>query len=181
VAAIFVRTKIHIGMNDTNTSTMGAAPARPTLLTVICIISFIMGAWGVINGIQTVTTDQTAAIEEGRAKMEEAKAQLGDQADGMAGRMMDSAMEMTERAAENAKPMGIAGVVLALISLFGVWQMWNLKKSGFWLYVLAAIGGLAVPIVYLGSSMMALASVGFVGFFSLVFIILYAVNLKHMH
>ena len=74
---------------------------------------------------------------------------------GMAGRMMDSAMEMTERAAENAKPMGIAGVVLALISLFGVWQMWNLKKSGFWLYVLAAIGGLAVPIVYIGGSMMA--------------------------
>ncbi|MBK6891700.1 MAG: hypothetical protein IPH00_00810 [Flavobacteriales bacterium] len=167
-------------MNDTNTSTMGAAPARPTLLTVICIISFIMGAWGVINGIQTVTTDQTAAIEEGRAKMEEAKAQLGSGGrDGY--RMMDSAMEMTERAAENAKPMGIAGVVLALISLVGVWQMWNLKKSGFWLYVLAAIGGLAVPIVYLGGSMMALASVGFVGFFSLVFIILYAVNLKHMH
>lgn len=168
-------------MNDINTSTMGIAPARPTLLTVICIISFIIGAWGVISGVRSVTTDQTAALTEARQKMEEARAQLGDQADGMAGRMMDSAMELTERAAENAKPMGIAGIVLALISLFGVWQMWNLKKSGFWLYLLAAIGGLVVPVAYLGGSMMALASVGFVGFFSIIFIILYAVNLKHMH
>lgn len=168
-------------MNDMNTPPVGTPVTRPTLLTVICILSFIMGAWGVFSGIRTTTTDQTAAIEEARTKMEEAKAQLGDQADGMAGRMMDSAMEITERAAKNAKPMGIAGVVLALISLFGVWQMWNLKKNGFWLYLLAAIGGLVVPIVYLGGSMMALATVGFVGFISLIFIILYAVNLKYMH
>ncbi|MBZ0205574.1 MAG: hypothetical protein K8H89_04570 [Flavobacteriales bacterium] len=168
-------------MSDMNTPPVGTSVTRPTLLTVICILSFIMGAWGIFSGIQTMTTDQTAAIEEARTKMEEAKAQLGDQADGMAGRMMDSAMEITERAAQNAKPMGIAGIVLALISLLGVWQMWNLKKSGFWLYLLAAIGGLAVPIIYLGGSVVALASVGFMGFFSLIFIILYAVNLKYMH
>ena len=162
-------------------NTAGMAPARPTLLTVICIISFIMGAWGVISGIQGVTSDQTQVLQEARQKMEEAKAQLGDQADGMAGRMMDSAMEITEKSAENARPMGIAGIIIALISLFGVWQMWNLKKSGFWLYLLATVAGLAVPLVYLGGSMMAVASVGLVGFFSLVFIILYAVNLKYMH
>lgn len=162
-------------------NTAGMAPARPTLLTVICIISFIMGAWGIISGIQSITTDQTQAMQEARQKMEEAKAQLGDQADGMAGRMMDSAMEITEKTAANAKPMGISGIVIALLSLFGVWQMWNLKKNGFWMYLLATIAGLVVPLVYLGGSMMAIASVGFVGFFSLVFIILYAVNLKYMH
>jgi len=94
---------------------------------------------------------------------------------------MDSAMEITERAAANAKPIGIAGIIVALVSLLGVWQMWNLKKSGFWLYLLASIAGLVVPLVFLGGSMMAIASVGFAGFISLVFIILYAVNLKHMH
>ena len=76
---------------------------------------------------------------------------------------------------------GIAGIVLSLLSVSGVWLMWNLKKSGFWLYLLATIGGLVVPLIFLGGGWLALASVGFVGFFSLIFIILYAVNLKYMH
>ena len=167
-------------MNDTNTAAMGASPVRPTLLTVICILSFIAGAWGIYKGIQSLTTDQTAVIAEAQQKMEEARAQLGDQASGMAGRMMDSAMAITQKAADNAKPIGISDIILSLISLFGVWQMWNLRKSGFWLYLLAAIGGLIVPMVFLGGGLMALLGAGFMGLISLIFIILYAVNLKYM-
>lgn len=177
---IFVANK-STQMADMNTAGMATPSARPTLLTVICILSFIMGAWGIISAIQNLTTDQTAVVQEAREKMEEARAQLCDQADGLAGRMMDSGMEIAEKAAANAKPIGISGIILSLLSLFGVWQMWNLKKSGFWLYLLAAIGGLVVPLIFLGGSMMAVASVGVVGFFSLIFIILYAVNLKYMH
>ena len=46
---------------------------------------------------------------------------------------------------------------------------------------LALIAVLAVPLYFLGGSFMALATVGVAGFFSLIFIILYAVNLKYMH
>lgn len=169
-------------MNDTNSAATGAPTTRPTLLTVICILSFIAGAWGVIGGIINLasSSDQQALIEA-QQRMEEAKAQMGDQANGMMGGMMDSAMEMTQKAAENAKPIGISNIVLSLISLLGVWQMWNLRKSGFWLYLLAAVGGLLVPLVFLGGSMVALFSVGFAGLISILFIILYAVNLKYMH
>ena len=168
-------------MNDINTTTMGAAPVRPTLLTVICIISFIMGAFGLYSGIKNLTMDPVAEKAKLEQAMSEQMSKIGDNANEMTNRMMESAHEIGGKAIDEAKPMGIAGIVLSLLSLFGVWQMWNLKKSGFWLYLLATIGGLAVPIAYLGGSMMALASVGFVGFFSLIFIILYAVNLKHMH
>lgn len=169
-------------MNDMNTGTMSAPPARPTLLTVICILSFIAGAWGVIGGIMSLTShNDEQALIEAQQKMEEAKAQLGDQANGVVGNMMDSGMEVAQKATENAKPIGISNILLSLISLFGVWQMWNLRKSGFWLYVVAAIGALAVPLVFLGGGMMAIMSVGFGGLISIVFIILYGVNLKYMH
>ena len=168
-------------MNDTNTATMGAPPARPTLLTVICILSFIAGIWGIYGGIKGLTTDQTAAMAVQQQKMEEARAQLGDKADGIAGRMLDSSMAIAQKAADNAKPIGICDIIISLISLLGVWMMWNLKKSGFWLYLLAAIGGLVVPLVYLGGGLVAIASVGLGGLVTLVFIILYAVNLKYMH
>jgi hypothetical protein len=31
---------------------------RPTFLTVLCILSFLMGAWGLWNGIEGAFTDQ---------------------------------------------------------------------------------------------------------------------------
>ncbi|MBP8822943.1 MAG: hypothetical protein KBH07_04825 [Flavobacteriales bacterium] len=167
-------------MTDVNPS-MSATPARPTLLTVICILSFIMGAWGIFSGFQNLVVDQTVALDKARVEMEQARADLGEQASGLPGKMLDSAMDLAEKTAANATPIGISTIVLSLISLFGVWQMWNLRKNGFWLYVLSSVAGLATTVYFLGGSMVAILSVGFAGFFSLVFIILYAVNLKHMH
>lgn len=168
-------------MTDMNAGTMGTAPARPTMLTVICILSFIMGAWGIWGGIQNLTMDKEASRAEAEAKLADAKAQMGDNATGLAARMMDSAMEITEKSIDNAMPIGVCDLVLSLISVLGVWMMWNLRKSGFWLYLLATIGGLVVPLVFLGGGMLALLSVGFMGLISIVFVILYAVNLKYMH
>lgn len=167
-------------MTDTHTSSATGA-ARPTLLTVICIISFIMGAWSIFGGIKTMTQDSDAVLQEARSVMEQARADLGDQANGLAGRMMDSAMELAENTARNAKKIGISEIVFSLLGLIGVWMMWNLRKNGFWLYVVAAVAGLAAQFTFMGGGMAALTAVGFTAFFTLIFIILYAVNLKHMH
>ncbi len=159
-----------------------AAPQRPTLLTVICILSFIAGVWGLWGGIRNAFTEAPqAAVAEAKTKMEEAMAQMGDQEMPVVREMMESAITMAEKAAENAKSMGFGEIALSLLSLFGVWNMWNLKKSGFWMYLLASIGGLVMPLVFLGGGLMTIIGLGFGGLISVVFIILYAVNLKHMH
>ena len=167
-------------MSDMNTTT--AAPARPTLLTVICILSFVAGAFGLWSGIKNAFTDAPQTeLQEARAQMEEAMAQVGDSGNDMVSKIMESAMTMAEKAAENAKQIGYANIILSLLSLIGVWQMWNLKKSGFWMYLLASVASLLVPVFFLGGGMMTLLSVGIGGFITIVFVILYAVNLKHMH
>ena len=154
---------------------------RPTLLTVLCIISFIMGLLGLYNSVQTITKDPTLELEKARVALEQAKADLGSQAEGAAGRFMESAMEVAENAAKNAKQIGISGIVFNLLSLVGVWLMWNLRKNGFWLYTLAALAGIAADTYFLGGGLAAMLSIGFMGFFTVLFIILYAVNLKYMH
>jgi len=168
-------------MNDIQTPPPFAPGTRPTLLTVVCVIAFLLGAWGVFSGIRTLTQDPTEIVAKAQADLEQARADLGENAEGMAGQFLDSAMEITEKSVANAVPIGVAGIVPSLLGLLGVWYMWNLRKSGFWLYLLSAIGGLIVPLVYLGGSILAMLTVGFGGFISLVFIILFAVNLKHMH
>ncbi len=173
-------------MTDMNTGA-AAAPKRPTFLTVLCILSFIGGAWGVIGGAMNMFTGPAteAAMSEMSARMDEAKTQLGDEmgdqaGSEMVGGMLDGAMEMAQKAAANAKAIGISNIVLSIVSLLGVWMMWNLRKNGYWLYVLATLGGLAVPLIFLGVNFMSILSVGFGGLIGVLFIILYGVNLKHM-
>lgn len=159
-----------------------AAPQRPTLLTVICILSFIAGLFSLWSGVQNAFTSKPQeAVAEARTAMEEAMAQMGDQGTPMVQEMLESAITMAEKSAEHAKSIGYGEIILSLLSLFGVWNMWNLRKQGFWMYLLASIGGLLLPVFFLGGGLMTVLSVGIGGFISLVFIILYAVNLKHMH
>lgn len=153
---------------------------RPTFLTVLCILSFIAGAWGIFGGIQSAFTDKPMEdLEEARTAMEDAMEQMGD-GGGMAAEMMESAIQLAERTAEKAKPLGYIGIAASLLSLLGVWQMWNLRRKGFWMYVVASIAGLVAPVLVLGGGLMTVLSLGVGGFFAVLFIVLYAVNLKHM-
>ncbi|MCB9179082.1 MAG: hypothetical protein H6590_06630 [Flavobacteriales bacterium] len=158
-----------------------AAKQRPTLLTILCILSFIFGAFGLYSGFSTAFTDQPKQdYEEAKVEMEKQMAEVQGPGAEMAQKMMDQALAMAEKQVENATPLGISGLLLSAISLLGVWMMWNLRKTGFWLYLVATIAGLIVPIVFLGASLMTFLGVGFMGVIALIFIILYAVNLKHM-
>lgn len=65
--------------------------------------------------------------------------------------------------------------VLAAVSLYGAIMMWKLKKTGFYLYTVANIVAAILPIIWLGS---AFAAMGFI--WPVLFIVLYALNLKHM-
>ena len=154
---------------------------RPTFLTVLCILSFIGGLWGAYSGFSSGFTDKPQRdLEEARIQIEETRAQLGDQG-GMAERMMEEGLAAAEQGVVHAKPLGISSLVLSLVGLFGVWQMWNLKKMGFGIYTASSVIGMVVPFFILDFSMVTLLGLGVGGLISVVFIILYAVNLKHMH
>jgi hypothetical protein len=120
---------------------MNTTTARPTFLTVLCILSYIGCGLSIIGALMTITT-------------------------------------LT----------GIINLVAALICLWGVIQMWQLKKMGFYLYLVGEIAPLIVSILTIGiiamfsfgGGIMALAVV-LGSFFSVLFIILYALNLKHLH
>lgn len=164
-------------MSETNYATQ--PPQRPTFLTVLCVLSFIGGALGIYNGISTMTMGPEA-LENIEAEMARVTAELGDQS-AMVTSMMEGTLEITRKTLENAMPLGLSALILSALGLFGVWQMWNLKKQGFTIYTLATIIGLIAPLFFLGFSTMAIMSLGFGALFSVVFIILYALNLKHMH
>ena len=92
---------------------------------------------------------------------------------------LNEAVDLANKLAANATTLGIVSIVAALVCLLGIIWMWQLKKKGFYVYV---IGEIAAPIVTillvgfgLGGIMATMAMI-----FPIIFIILWGLNLKHM-
>jgi hypothetical protein len=103
-------------------------PQRPTLLTVICILSFIG------SGLSGITFFMVYVSFEEMAPM------LQEISSGIPG------MELLARATKN---FFLAGAVLYLFSYIGINLMWRMKKVGFHFYTGAQIFILVLPIIYI--------------------------------
>lgn len=148
------------------------APKRPTFLTVLCILTFVGSALALISAIYGYFTIKTsAAMFDTSMQSVEGMDQSG---------MMSELQNTMQKAVENALPNLIIGVVCALLCLFGAIQMWKQLKMGFYIY---CVGELVPPIAgfILGAGGM-IGSMGaiFGMLIAIVWVILYAVNLKHM-
>ncbi len=136
-------------MSESNVNNEGGA--RPTFLTVLCILSFIGGGIGVLGGL------------------------LGIVAVGAMGSMFADIPGMGAIIGASTAYMVMA-LLIAGASLYGAIQMWKLKKQGFYIYTGAQVVSLILPMVMLPGA--GFNGVAFL--FTALFIGLYAMNLKHM-
>ena len=163
--------------------TQPITPVRPTLLTVLCILTFIGSGWGLISGVINIFTVKTVDTTGLNDQMQTEMEKLSDS--GAAGetvsKIMEGTMDVANKALENAVPLAIVSIIAAILAIFGAYQMWNLKKNGFIVYIIAQIVSIAGIFAFLGVGLMSIMFIGFGGLFALIFIILYGVNLKYMH
>lgn len=85
------------------------------------------------------------------------------------------------RTFENRIPINLLAFIALVLCIYGAIEMRKLKKTGFYIYV---IGELVLPLLstalFIGTAAMGGIGFGFGVFFMLLFIILYATQLKHM-
>jgi hypothetical protein len=140
---------------------------RPTFLTVLCILSFIAAGFSIIG---------LGLLIGGKAALESHGVTTDSAIDGSASAYsmpgMDEAMMQAKAAA--SWPNIIGGILLSIIGLFGVIMMWKLKKTGYFVYVGASIVGIILPLV-LGAGFGVFGTI-----ITILFIVLYGLNLKHM-
>jgi len=157
---------------------------RPVFITILCILTFIGSGWGIVGGaIQYFMAEKQAqamVITQEKASADIHKSHSQDAGTKMAEKMVNS-MSSTFTA-ENLKKAGLAAIIGAIFCLGGAVMMWKLKKTGYYLYIAGTLIGIASPfVIYGGDNIMAIFSSLIVGLIGLVFVILYGVNLKHMH
>lgn len=166
-----------------NTTTQSV---RPTFLTVLCILTFIGSGWSVISAMFSYSSADNAgdAIELVDEQMDEAmdeiedNEQMTEKQKGFVEKILSGVSETLT--AENIRKMAIVSVLSSLFTLFGALFMWTLNKNGFYLY----IGGILILIggtMYVYGGLVGALSAGAAGFMGVLFIILYGLNLKHMH
>ncbi|MEP6677223.1 MAG: hypothetical protein ABJA78_18830 [Ferruginibacter sp.] len=164
-------------MTDVLTNYDQPAPKRPTFLTVICILTFVGSGWGLLSNIYGyVSAEKTA--EAMRTLKATHNTSSGDQGQRFAQEMVNSFA--TVFTVENLRTAALAGCAAAVLCLIGALMMWNLKKTGFYSYVLGTLVGLVIPIYLFGGNIFAILGTAVAAIFGIAFCIMYGVNLKHM-
>ena len=163
--------------------------SRPTLLTVLCILTFIGSSWLIVTNIWAYgTASKTAAMISTVSKREgidstfqkdSAEAKVIRKKRSLFGeKMMSSVAKIMT--ADNIRKNAAGTILSALITLAGALLMWWLKRRGFFIYIAGTLLGIAIPLYFYGVNMTSIGISFFPGFFGLVFISLYALNFKSL-
>ena len=165
---------------------------RPSFLTWLCILSFIGSGWAIVSSVYTYTSvDKYANIFSGNAKLKTDTTTLkGDTINldssethrknrgGLSEKVKVSFSRILEK--DNIRKLAIGNLIASLLTLAGAILMWNLKREGFYIYIFGVIVSLVIPFILFGNDLIAVGATSFNNFFGLVFIALYALNLKSM-
>lgn len=155
---------------------------RPTFLTVLCILTFIGSGWGILSELFSLITagmvNQSVQMEQYTQAMDQL-ADSGVSSSFISG-LLSSSQEVIQASMMYRTQIAVCGLILSVISLIGALLMFRLKRIGFYFYTAAQVLMLGITPIFIGFSLITITSLIFSAIFALLFIILYAVNLKYM-
>ena len=158
-----------------------ALNSRPTFITVLCILSFINGGVNILFNIPSLLMPNMMESYIDIIKQSQKINENNVQTPPFVTEMMNSVMEMLEHMAAHWTSMILSTILLAVMSVIGVWMMWGMKKSGFLFYCTAQILWTIMPFIFLGTNIFVGLAVVLNGIFTFAFIIMYGLQLKKMY
>ncbi|MFL2585555.1 MAG: hypothetical protein ACJ0QO_02745 [Parvicellaceae bacterium] len=153
----------------------------PTFLKVLCILSLINIVFGFFPALVGVFSDQTNA----QVEFDQQISQMNDMFSSFEELPGNLAQEMTDFL--NAKKVHLLLensllIMIFLLEAYGIWLMFKLKRKGFGLYVASQLGLIGLNFfIYPSSNIFTTATLFSLFFSSVLFVILYGVNIKHMN
>lgn len=157
---------------------------RPTLLMVLCILTWVVSAYYVLTVPFEYFFSSEMDPETFQSTINDTMSEMADQDPEVAKMMekfMKAASQTVSKSIENAGWIAAGEIIVALLSALGAFMMFNLRKIGFWIYVVAKILGILSVLLFMGTNVLTASLASFALFVSLIMVVLYAVNLKRMH
>lgn len=172
-------------MNDQTVDTLenSTAAKRPTFLTVLCIITFVVSGYNLIVALIGLFKSESFDPEQWQGisdQMAEAMSGADAASQEMAASVMTSLESMMQIGVENSISLGITAILASALSILGAYLMFNLKKIGYYTYIVAKVIGVLIPLFIFGVNILTMMMYGFVAVIGILFIILYGINRKYM-
>jgi hypothetical protein len=170
--------------NSSTLSTPSVKPQRPVLLTVLCILSFIGGAWQLFGAISNyMNADVTSQMVT--SVMDSARSEMKSETEGNSSAEKYAEKVISHTSAllkpDNIRKNSLYTILANLLTLGGAFLMFQLRKLGFWIYLAGTGIGILSPILVFGATnLMGIGMTAVYGFFGILFAVLYSLNLKHM-
>jgi 1,4-dihydroxy-2-naphthoate octaprenyltransferase len=166
------------------TTSVQFAPQRSTFLTVLCILTFLGSGYSLVTNISNYLNANVSSsfvqqtLDDTQSKIE--KDLDGDEkANDMANRMISDASKLASP--ENLKKSALFSILASVMTLGGALLMFMLRKPGFWLYVAGTLVSIIAPLVIYGTTnILGLGMTILISFFGILFVVLYALNLKQL-
>jgi len=159
--------------------------SRPSFLTWLCILTFIGSGWTILSSVYTFVSANKYAnilseqrdIRTDSTNVDSSRVNHNGQ-NAFAKKMKTSFSKILDK--DNLRKDSIGKLIAALLTLSGALFMWNLKRFGFYIYIGGIIISIIIPFYLYGNDLIAVGATSFGNIFGLVFIALYALNLKSM-
>jgi hypothetical protein len=151
---------------------------RNSLITIACILSFMGGSLDILMALFKIIFGRVNASMKnaGTIQVESYSETIGD----LPTKYQDLFIESVFRVFNTMTVSGLILFTLALLSIYGVYLMWEMKKKGFKIYSVAQILMLFLPLYSTGINFFGFLSIFVSGFFTVFFILIYASQLKKM-
>ena len=149
---------------------------RPTLLRVLLTLSLIGGFWSMINGLTNAFSDQSLEGQEVVDQLLESFDELDEENL----YLKDEMIAFSDNMQRNRVNYGVFEFMFNAISLIGVFLMYQFRRIGFWVYMVAQLLMLMNPILFGGYSVLTMSATLFYAFITLIFISLYSTQLKYL-
>lgn len=165
---------------EENVTIIEVPKKRSTFLTVLCILSFIGSGGGLLYSVyQYATFESTypAQMEKLTTTLEQLEDAEIDS--GFMYKGAENGIITLEKMSQNLELISGSQCLVMLLSLFGAFLMFKMKKNGFYLYTIVNYFGLLIPLVLIDFDA-ALTNVIIGGVITTIFVIMYGLNLKQM-
>ena len=160
-------------------------PARSQFLSILCVLSFIGSAYGLISAVTLMTnadkfikvtsSGDPKKVAEHRQQLEKRK----DKGSKFEIKMMDSVKDLSDKKKLLQKSIG--AILANLLTLAGAILMWLMNPKGYIFYLAGILLWIFAPVVIFGTgSFIAVMETAIAFFGGLLMCILYAMNLKDM-
>jgi hypothetical protein len=166
-------------MSEQIENTRSVKVQRPPTLVVLAILSWVsIGFKTIMTLIEFVggplTPDELLAE---KAIMIEA---MEPQSKVIGPELLKESIDMLEVSNEHFWAMNFISLGILVLGFFAVLKMYNLKRSGFYLYLLYLVGPIAVWTTFYNSGFMSNIVIIYFAVFGLLFAILYGYQVKRM-